>query len=143
MEIDEAISNLTTENNAARDQSIPVRKLRNLGEKLTRSTLNLIRGRNKLRRQWRRCTDSIIKRQMKTILNKLNREINTKVNAGVNRNFLKKFEKPGSESNKLWSIVKQMKSVSSRNIPFVINNKQSRQRKRPKRSQFNLKELTN
>lgn len=107
-DIDNSIVKFTNLITLARSSCIPI-KHHNAQHQLSSDTRDLIKLKNHLKRQWQRSTSTIAKQQLKSIINKLQKQINLMVNRDINLHWDNKLRNIKKGCKKIWNLAKQFR----------------------------------
>lgn len=118
-EIDIAISQLTECISAARDKSVPLTSINNKVLTLPKYIKNIIKNKNRLRRQEQRSIDINIKRTLRSEINYLQKLIQSHILSHNNNVWNSKLEKIDNPTSDLWRLAKQLR-VRATVIPPLI-----------------------
>lgn len=108
-EVDSSIVSLTRMLTEARDAAIPTTIRRDTATRIATDTLRAIKYKNKLVRNWQRCTDATIKNSYKTAVNIAGRLIKELVRRDRNANWSSLLERLEPDSKRFWRITKSLR----------------------------------
>lgn len=114
--IDAAIEKLTNYILVAKELAVPYTIKKSKSFEVTSTTKACIQSRNKLKRQWQRCKDPILKLAIKSTLNFSNKLIDKAVNEDRNENWSQMLSNLPTGDKKFWRITKAIRGKHSNKI---------------------------
>lgn len=112
-DIDDAISRITAIILAARDTHTPTSVFRERTARVAPDTIQAIRYKNRLVRNWQRCIDPSSKARLKTAINIVGKMINDLIRRDRNSNWQSMLEKLDTGSKKYWRITRSLRGKRS------------------------------
>lgn len=109
MEVDGGITRLTDLILSARDFAVPKTKYRETLFKLAPDTLVAIRYRNRLRRNWQRCSEPVRKSWLKTAVNIVDKMIRDLVGRDRNDRWHEFMSRVNDDAKKLWRLSRSLR----------------------------------
>ena len=117
--IDSAVNRLTELILEARDHAVPYSVKKSKTFDISDDTKASIGYRNALNRKWKRCTDSKVKVELKSLINKTNRRIDKAVFTERNENFNRMLSNLNTGDKKFWKVTKAIRGKHSGHIGFL------------------------